>query len=313
LDDASSKQYFSLLNTEYRKGIVDPEAFTQNADQYVAKIATGVVLGLNDQEWSFGTAVTSLQGSKQDWSTYVGLDLTWSGKGGEYLDRSDATINLANGYGLSKTCKNKARIMEFFNAFDSRKWQDLNQWGVKNTDYKVDSKGKYYRTAAQRSAQLDLNTWGYKNTLKSFADNAPHLLGTYKDGNGCSAGQQQSEWYSSLSTVDKTVLKAYKADSWEDLYAKPVAQPPYYPCWQISVPTGSAANTELQKVWDLAFENLPKCISSTSASGFASGWSSYVSQIHKTPVNDYLKVEQAGIDYRMKNWKSFKSPTEIWN
>jgi putative aldouronate transport system substrate-binding protein len=313
LDDASSKQYFSLLNTEYRKGIVDPEAFTQNYDQYVAKIATGAVLGINDQEWSFGSAVTSLQAAKMDWNTYVGLDLTWSGKGGEYLDRSDATINLANGYGLSKTCKNKARVMEFFNAFDSRKWQDLNQWGVKNVDYKVNSKGQYYRTPAQRSAQVDLNTWGYKNTLKSFADNAPHLLGTYKDGNGTSASSQQSEWYAGLSTVDKTVLKAYKVNSWEDLYAKPVVQPPYYPCWQISVDSGSAANTELQKVWDLAFENLPKCISSTSASGFASGWSDYVGQIHKSPVSDYLKVEQAGIDYRMKTWKSFKSPTEVWN
>jgi putative aldouronate transport system substrate-binding protein len=313
LDDSSSKKYFSLLNTEYKKGIVDPEAFTQNYDSYVAKISTGAVLGINDQEWSFGNAVTSLQASKQDWRTYVGLDLTWSGKGGQYLDKSGATINLANGYGLSKACKNKARIMEFFNAFDSRKWQDLNQWGVKNTDYKVNSKGQYYRTAAQRAAQVDINLWGYKNALKSFADNAPHLMGTYKDGNGTSASAQQSEWYSSLSTCDKTVLKAYKADSWEDLYAKPVAQPPYYPCWQITVSTGSSANTELQKVWDLAYQNLPTCVMSSSSSNFTTNWNNYVNAIHKTPVNDYLKVEQAGIDYRMKQWKTFKNPTEIWN
>lgn len=203
--------------------------------------------------------------------------------------------------------------MKFFNAWLSRKWQDLNQWGVKNTDYKVNAKGQYYRTPAQRAAQVDQNMWGYKNTLKSFADNAPHLIGTYKDGNGTSANTQQSEWYAGLSNVDKTVLKAYKVNSWNELYAKPVKQPPYYPCWEISVPENSPANTELQKVWDLAFKYLPTCVQSSSTSKFSSNWANYVSEIHKSPVNDYLKVEQAGIEYRMKEWKNFKSPTETWN
>lgn len=76
LDDSSSKKYFQLLNSEYNKGVVDPEAFTQNYDQYIAKLSTGAVLGINDQEWSFQNAVISLQGAKQDWHTFVGLDLT---------------------------------------------------------------------------------------------------------------------------------------------------------------------------------------------------------------------------------------------
>lgn len=302
-DKETSKNYFNLLNQEYLKGIVDKEAFTENFDQYISKIANGQVCGLNDQEWSFATGVDSLNSKKDYWHTYVGLPLTWNSSiQDQYIDRPDASINLLNGYGVSTSCKDPDRVMHFLDTFLSKDWQVLNQWGVKGTDYEVDAKGKFYRTEAQREAQKDPN-WAWNNTAKAFSDNAPKLEGTYPDGNATSASLQLSEWQSALTDVDKEVLKAYNATSWQDFYTAPKQQPLYYPCWQISVPTGSAAAMEQTKLDDLALEHLPQCVMAASG-GFDTAWTSYVNAIHSSNVDAYLKVENEGIQYRLKNWGS---------
>lgn len=51
----TAKTYFQKLNTEYKKGIVDPESFTQKYDQYISKLSTGAVLGMIDQYWDSRT------------------------------------------------------------------------------------------------------------------------------------------------------------------------------------------------------------------------------------------------------------------
>lgn len=308
-DKDTSKKYFKLLNQEYLKGVVDKEAFTQNWDQYISKISNGQVLGLNDQEWSFATAVTALQSNKQDWQTYVGLPLTWdSSIQDQYIDRPDASINLQNGYGISKTCKDPDKVMHLFDTLLDKKWQVLNQWGFKGVDYEVDKDGHFYRTKAQREAQKDQN-WGWNNTLKAFSDNAPKLEGTYSDGNGTSAGQQLSEWQAELTDADKEVLKAYNAHSWEDFYTAPVKQPAYYPCWQISIPSGSTAAMEQTKLDDIALEHLPKCVMAANGS-FDNEWNQYVSKIQTSDVDSYLKVINDGIQYRLQHWSTSSSSSK---
>ncbi len=300
-DKDTSKNYFKLLNQEYMKGVVDKEAFTENYDQYISKIANGQVLGLNDQEWSFANGMDSMTSKKDYWHTYVGLPLTWdSSIRDQYVDRPDASINLLNGYGISKACKDPDAVMHLLDTLLDKKWQVLNQWGIQNTDYEVDKSGHFYRTQAQRVAQIDPN-WAWNNTLKSFSDNAPKLEGTYPDGNATSAGLQLSEWQAALTDVDKEVLKAYGATSWQDFYTKPQEQPIYYPCWEISVPNGSPAAMEQTKLDDLALENLPQCVMSQQGN-FDNAWSKYVNAIHGSDVDAYLKVENDGIQYRLKNW-----------
>lgn len=41
----TAKAYFGKLNEEYKKGIVDPESFTQSYDEYISKLSSGRVLG----------------------------------------------------------------------------------------------------------------------------------------------------------------------------------------------------------------------------------------------------------------------------
>ncbi len=48
-DKDIARDYYEVLNEQYAAGLVDPESFTLTFDQYVAKLATGAVLGMHDQ------------------------------------------------------------------------------------------------------------------------------------------------------------------------------------------------------------------------------------------------------------------------
>lgn len=298
----SAKRYFKKLNEEYNKGVIDKEFATLNNDNYTSKISSGTVLGLADQQWDFGDGINALKSQKLFWQTYVGFPLTWdSSIKDNYVDREGATINIGNGYGISRTAKDPDAIMHFFDTTLNREWQDLFYWGIKGKDYEVDKSGHYYRTQAQRDAQND-NNWKYTNSLVSYFSNAPKIGGTWPDGNAIDGpAKQLSEWQATLSDADKEVLKAYGAKSYQDFYSEPSEPKAYYPCWQISVPNGSPAAVELQKLNDLSFQNLPKIIMA-SPSQFGGDWDQYVSGVKNSDLKSYEDLMDQGIQYRLKNW-----------
>ena len=68
-------RYFQKLNEEYKKGIIDPECFTQSYDEYIAKLSTGRVLGMVDQQWQFSQVYDTMkqQGLDAQGCNYVPL------------------------------------------------------------------------------------------------------------------------------------------------------------------------------------------------------------------------------------------------
>ena len=55
------REYFRWLNHMNDIGLLDKESFVQKYDQYKAKIATGRVIGIIDQEWDYADAENSLK------------------------------------------------------------------------------------------------------------------------------------------------------------------------------------------------------------------------------------------------------------
>ncbi|MFD1907708.1 hypothetical protein ACFSQ7_32655 [Paenibacillus rhizoplanae] len=55
-----SKTYYKKLNDINAQGLMDKEAFVQNYDQYLAKVASGKVIGMFDQHWNFQDGEKSL-------------------------------------------------------------------------------------------------------------------------------------------------------------------------------------------------------------------------------------------------------------
>ncbi|KKC49589.1 sugar ABC transporter substrate-binding protein [Paenibacillus sp. D9] len=300
-DKDISKRYYKDLNSLFNEGLMDKEAFVQNYDQYLAKIASGRVLGMFDQHWNFQTAEDTLVSQGKIGSTYVGFPLTYDSSIKEYY-RDSALPNLNNGFGISKDAKDPVRIIKFLDALMSEDWQKTLSWGEKDVDYKVGDDGKFYRTPEQRKQQED-PTWKLANRADGLFGALPKIEGTFSDGNATSAGNQPGEYYDSLKAEDKELLDAYGFKTWMDFFSPPPPNPVYYPAWQIDLIDGSPAAVANKQMTDASLKYLPIAIMSKTDK-FDRAWDDYVDAYKKINVKAYEDRINEQIQWRMKNWAS---------
>lgn len=297
-DKDIAKRYYKILNQMHAKGLIDPESFTQTNDQYLAKLATGRVLGMYDQRWAFGQANDALVAEGKDERTWVSTMPVYEGKTPYYADRE--VMNINQGYGVSVSCKQPDVVISFLNTMMTEEWQKIFNWGIEGEDYFVDANGRYYRTPEQREEQKDL-VWRSKNRLEALYDNMPKRQGTYSDGNADGPGNQPEEFYDTLREYDKNFLKAYGKKTWRDFLNQPPENPVYYPCWNIHLVDGSEAQMANRQLTDLSIQYLPKIIMADPGE-FETLWAQYVSEIKKINVKAYEDAINEGIQERIKNW-----------
>ncbi|MFZ5989626.1 MAG: extracellular solute-binding protein [Bacillota bacterium] len=298
-DKDISKKYFKKLNEMYHLGLVDPESFVMNYDQYIAKLSSGRVLGLYDQRWNFNKANTSLMEQQKDERAYAPCPVTFNKNIKDWY-LTNPTLNINSGYAISTKCKNPDRVMQIFDALLSEEWQKILQWGIEGEDYMVGSDGKFYRTAQQRVEQ-ESNEWKLANRAEALLDFMPKLEGTYVDGNATSPGLQPGEYYDGLRPIDKEMLSAYGVQTQGQLFSTPPKDPIYFPCYTIQIPQGSKEQVADQKLRDYAFQYLPNIIKS-NPDQFEKQWDKYVDQLKKVDVKSLEDLYNKGIQDRIKNW-----------
>jgi hypothetical protein len=295
-----SKTYYKKLNEIYNQGLMDKEAFVQNYDQYLAKIATGRVLGMFDQHWNFQQGENELITQNKIGDTYVGFPLTYDGVTDHFYDRG--VINLNNGFGISKDAKDPERIIKFLNDIMTEDWQKTLQWGEEGVDYQKDANGKFYRTPEQRKQQED-TTWKLANKAEALLGYLPKMEGTYSDGNATDAGSQPEEFYANLKPEDKELLDAYQHKTWTEFFTPAPENPVYYPAWQIDLIDGSDASVANKQMTEATLKYLPKAIMS-NADKFDSVWEEYVNAYGKINVKAYEDRINEQIQWRIENWSS---------
>ncbi len=298
-DKDIAKRYYKELNGLYNEGLMDKEAFVQNYDQYLSKLASGRVLGMFDQHWNFTQAEDTLITQKKIGKTYVGFPLVYDTSiKDHYLDRP--VINLNNGFGISVNAKDPERIIKFLDSLMDEKYQKLLSWGEEGVDYKVDDKGKFYRTAEQRQQQED-PAWKLANRADAFYGAAPKMQGTYSDGNATDAGSQPEEFYASLKPEDRALLDAYGHKTWTDFFSPAPENPVYYPAWQIDLIDGSEASIANKQMNDASLKFLPQAIMSGTGQ-FDGLWDQYVQAYKGINVKAYEDRINEQIQWRIKNW-----------
>ena len=291
-----AKTWYQSLNTQYNQGLVDPETFTLTNDQFQAKLASGAVLGMQDQGWQFGNATDSLRSAHKDQYTYVPLMPVYPGATPYYADR--AVMNINQGFGVSSTSKQKEKALKFLDMMLSEPWQKVLSWGVEGQDYQVGADGKFTRTDEQRAQSKDL-TWQSENKLMALLDMIPKHNGTFSDGNAFSPDDQPAEFYATLSDYDKSFMQKYDKKTWMDFVNKAPQNPKYYPAWNIKL--DDAATQANQQLTDAAVQNLPKIIAGKS-SDFDKNWKAYTDTIGQIDVKSYEDAVNTGIQDRLKNW-----------
>jgi len=275
-----AKEYFQKLNQEYSKGVIDQQTFTASHDQYISKLSAGRVLGMIDQQWNFhnNAEAALIQRGKYD-ETYVPFGVTIDPNVKPHYNTLSA-VNGGAGLGISVSCKDPQGALKFINDLLSPKMELLRNWGVKGTDYEVDSKGLDYRTQKQRDENNNVN-W-VDNNMAPYG-NLPGLSGCMqKDGiNAMAATDQLGEFQAGLSEIDKKVLAGYGYKKWTDFMNKPEPKnPAWYPIWSYvnSMPPDDPGLLAYQKVDDIKKQSLPKIIIG-STGAFESNWNAYQAQI----------------------------------
>lgn len=260
------REYFRWLNRMYNEGLLDKDAFVQKEDQYKAKIASGRVLGLIDQEWGYMDAENALKTSGKDEYTYSHFPVTLSE---EYVDHSFQPAGV-DGYGIAITtaCKDPVRAIKFLDWLASDEGQILRNWGIEGKHYTVDENGK--RTIPAEITNRRMNDTA-NFTKETGLGNPGGLYITmsarYGDGVKDSTGnyytinfpEQIVELY---SDAEKESLAAYGATTWKDLFPQEseFKAKEWGALYNMPVPTDGDYQVIFQKTKDIVWKRIPEAV-----------------------------------------------------
>jgi putative aldouronate transport system substrate-binding protein len=289
-----SKTYYKQLNELYKKGIISPETFTQNYDQYLSKISSGRVLGMYDQGWNFLDGQNVLIDENRLERTYVPLGITYDGY--EQWYKESLLFVGGNGIGISVNAKDVDGILSYMDALLDEDIQKALTWGIENEDYYIEN-GRMLRNQQQRDDAAN-PTWVVNNIGGQHWYNFPKMEGQFLDGNATSPTDQKEALLESQRDYDKNFLSQYDFVSSSDFLTRTRKNPDYYPVWGFTIEDGTDAKNSEHRISELQERYLPRIIMSED---FESSWIEYIAEFEKIDYVAYEKEVDKQIAQRMKN------------
>jgi len=294
-----AKEYYKKLNEAFKKGLIHPETFTRNYDEYLKVISQGRVLAMFDQHWNFQQGEDVLVAEKKYERTYVPIGVSLDGTPMPYNRYKGDGIIGGNGMGISIKCKDIERALQFMDTLLTEEVHRLMYWGIEGEDYYVDENGRYRRTEEQRNNFADPD-WRLANSGAVLGDQFPKLEGRYSNGNSCSAGTQPEERQEGQSEYDRNFYAKYGFVTKSDFL--PMGKDPGYPeVWSIfsTMEEDNIAKVVFDQITDLQNRYLPGVI---MAEDFEKAWEEYVKRYESV---DYPALEaevERQIRERMVNY-----------
>jgi putative aldouronate transport system substrate-binding protein len=280
-----AKTYYKKLNEMFKQGLISPETFSRNYDEYLSVLSTGRVLGMFDQQWNFGSAEQVLISEGRYERTYVPVGVSLDGSEVAYNRYKSAGPVGGNGMGISVKCKDVERALEFLDFMLREDIQKLCFWGIEGEDYYVDENGRYRRTEEQRN-NFNNPDWVKAHSGINFANLFPKIQGRYSDGNAAGAGSQPEERIEGMSEYDKEFLAKYGFSDRSEFL--PLAEYAGYPeVWSIfsTMDEDNPVKAIFNDITDLQNRYLPGVI---MADDFEAAWAEYAARYEKV---DYKLLE----------------------
>ena len=318
--DANAKRWFKLANGYFQRGLIDPASFTDNRDQYYAKISQGRVLGFFIQGWQFmgDNAENALWSAGKDERTYAPLPVTFDESIKPWY-RDQSLPNLQRGYGITVKCpEDKAiKILQFMDKMIEEENQKILYWGFEGEDYLIDTdgsktgeKGAAYRTQAMRDQQKDPD-YNQNHYALLWREEAPKLEGKLPSGYTRSMDDLDWEYALSQKQVDLELWDAYGVGSYAEFVGAGCERPNagWYPMWQCNPSAENGGFEEEAAVAMNGFETiqrkyLPQMIMGKPAD-FDKTWDEYVALMK--PLTDvYNKFMQQQLDHRVEAFGGFQ-------
>lgn len=292
-----AKMYFNKLNEVFKKGLIDPEFFSQSYDEYIAKISTGRVLGFVDQFWNWGyTAQDAIKAAGLTDCTYVPLGIV-AETGIEEQYHNAPVLDVSGGLSITTGCKDIPGAMKFISDLLTQEVLTLRFWGIKDVDYKVDADGMFYRTPEMRANAVDAN---YKaDNLCPYAY-FPQYEGMNLDGkNAWRPDNQPSEFFEDLLPEVKECLAAYGAETYVEMLNPSKPNQPWFPMWSFSndLTTATPGGLAWATMSEVKHEYLPRVV---MADDFDAEWTEYLKIYYeRCDIDAFLAEMQAEVDRRI--------------
>jgi putative aldouronate transport system substrate-binding protein len=296
-----SKRWFKKLNELNAQGYIDRSAFTDDYDTYIAKLASGRVLGMHDQYWQFQNADAALRDSGRGNRSFAPLPIVFD-RNIIPRYRNLPIPNLGRGFSISVKAKDPVRIMRFLNEYMSEEWQRTATWGIEGQDWQYDSNKKPYRTEEQRK-NVQNREWQYANWNTVMKDTFPNWEGSFTDGYPTDLANYPPEFEAMIRPEDRELFKAYGINGMAELMdPNPGPNTLWFPTWSMpNPPDGSDALVALRKIEETMKRMLPQLITCPPAQ-FDNMWTQYVNQIRSDGVAAYEDYYQKSLDARIKAW-----------
>ena len=289
IDKPYAKAYYKKLNEEFQKGLIDQSTFTDSYDAYIAKISSGIVLGMFDQTWDFGSGTQALTDAKMYENTYAALGLVYDPEYVNGVEIEEHYVNgglpnVRRGFGISVACQCPERIVAMWEEMLSDEWQILFNWGIEGEDYYIED-GRLLMTEEQY-ANLSNSEWKLENKADGIFTNSPKKQGyimnditigdqVIKAGNCWEPGNQPEILFGLMNDYDKEFLSAYGYKKFGDFVNPPIELAPYGEAWQINYDPVDTEHTKFLQVQD---QRLPEMIMADPAE-FDAKWDAFVEEI----------------------------------
>lgn len=299
------KEYFRWLNHMNAEGLLDPDSFVHKYDQYLAKIASGRVLGLIDQDWDYGDGEKVLMSEGKYDQTYGNYPVTLN----ENFKQGDFwPTGFMGGYGISisSTAKDPVRIIKFLDYMASDEFQVLNNWGVEGKHYVVENGKRVVPAEVQDRINNDNTAFTkesgvgfYWNMMVHYGDGAKDSTGNYYTKNN------PDQIPLSYSDVEKETLAAYGATTWKDLFPKEdeFKEKTYGAGWNIQIPGGDEVTILAERMKDITWKRIPQSIMA-KPEDFDKIWDEYQQELINAGVEKMEKGFTRYVKDRVELWSA---------
>jgi ABC-type glycerol-3-phosphate transport system substrate-binding protein len=219
--NANVKESFKFWSDLNRRGLLDPECFTDTADLTMEKVSRGSAAVMFYSGWFIDTVNTALRNAGHPEMEYIRLPIQSDSQvanNEKRLVRVETTRSF-DSYGITKNCKDPEKLMALINWTCSDEGQIITRSGIQGAHWTLNAQGKRTWTDLFARAKLDPSVnakegIGMMRGLPLFnlpaKDGQPHDLSTqieWIDGQGLSARQKEAYsklgWDSSLTWYSK--------------------------------------------------------------------------------------------------------------
>lgn len=297
------KEYFKWLNHMYNDGLLDKDTFVQKNDQYLAKVASGRVVGIVDADWGYGEAENSLKKAGQYEDTYGHYSVTVSD---QYKDNRMQSTGFMSGWGVGITtaCKDPVRAIKFLDYLASDEAQIMNNWGIEGQHYNVENGKRVVPADVQDRITNDNAAFSRESGIGFYSLMSARYGDGVKDPSGNYYTKNTPDLISAnYSDADKETLAAYGAKTWMDLFPNEDEFPvkPWGAAWNIAVPSTDNVTLLASRMKDITWKRIPEMVVAKPEQ-FDGLWDAYQKELIDNGVEEMEKGFTKYVQDLVKLW-----------